>query len=203
MEYFKPASDGVLTVGTIRKSRQDAEAASQGLFFDCKWQILLQYQLMEIYTPLGPTIKEQALRSCLGVLSPFSYCPHSENTVGCGLEALHLCLLTHTGYDLCCHLGADLPVVVVLLLSQDVLATSFNYCCSTEIRLIKQKNKNELDGHQFNRSVNCFLSDFWIAWKSNIYLRSHCALPMRSVDTLSLHICVGVSIVVDELSFSF
>ena len=74
---------------------------------------------MEIYTPLGPTIKEQALRSCLGVLSPFSYCPHSENTVGCGLEALHLCLLTHTGYDLCCHLGADLPVVVVLLLSQD------------------------------------------------------------------------------------
>ena len=147
VEYFKPASDGVLTVGTIRKSRQDNEAASQGLFFDCKWQILLQYQLMEIYTPLGPTIKEQALRSCLGVLSPFSYCPHSENTVGCGLEALHLCLLTHTGYDLCCHLGADLPVVVVLLLSQDVLATSFNYCCSTEIRLIKQKNKNELDGH--------------------------------------------------------
>ena len=36
---------------------------------------------MEIYTPLGPTIKEQASRSCLGVLSPFSYCPHNENTV--------------------------------------------------------------------------------------------------------------------------
>ena len=32
-----------------------------------KWQILLQYQLMEIYTPLGPTIKEHAL-SCLGIL---------------------------------------------------------------------------------------------------------------------------------------
>ena len=48
-----------------------------------KWQILLQDQLIEIYTPLGPTIKEQALRSCLGVLSPFSYCPHSENTVAC------------------------------------------------------------------------------------------------------------------------
>ena len=35
VEYFKPASDGVLTVGTIRKWRQDAETASQGLFFDC------------------------------------------------------------------------------------------------------------------------------------------------------------------------
>lgn len=66
---------------------------------------------------------------------------------GCRLEVLQLCLLTHTGYDLCCHLGADLPVVVVLLLSQDVLATSFNYGCSTGVSLIKQKNKNELDGH--------------------------------------------------------
>ena len=42
--------------------------------------------LIEIYTPLGPTIKdlEQASRSCLGVLSPFSYGPHSENTVALG-----------------------------------------------------------------------------------------------------------------------
>jgi len=54
-----------------------------GKFCNVQYNIPIQYQyqLMEIYTPLGPTIKEQALRSCLGVLSPFSYCPHSENTV--------------------------------------------------------------------------------------------------------------------------
>ena len=58
---------------------------------------------------------------------------------GCGFEVLDLCLLAYAGHNLRCNLGANLPVVVVLLSAWDELATTFNNSCPTGVDLIKQK----------------------------------------------------------------
>ena len=67
---------------------------------------------------------------------------------GCGFEVLDLCLLAYAGHNLRCNLGANLPVVVVLLSAWDELATTFNNSCPTGVDLIKQKrDRIKLDGN--------------------------------------------------------
>ena len=86
--------------------------------------------------------------------------------------------------------------MVVLLSASGELATTFNNSCSTGVDLIKQKRDIESIRWQFNRNVIRFL---FVLRKKDIYLRPHCALPMRSANTLPLNV-ICVAVVVDQLS---